>query len=165
MEDPATNVGLRGNGVDAWYGWPTSATLESLREKWFDAADKLSVAEQISDGGVAGSAIRPVGAVVLANRGSEQHRRFDSLAVPDLLECPAKLIISFGVGPVAQSIGRRLPRSLVWRPPRWLDPSVAKVFPHSSWQRDRVRSDRNSATMSSSKEVMNANSARPGRRA
>lgn len=39
MADPATNVGLRGNGRDAWFGWPTSPDLESLRERWLDTAD------------------------------------------------------------------------------------------------------------------------------
>ena len=38
MADPATNVGLRGNGGDAWYGWPTSPRIEDLRETWLDAA-------------------------------------------------------------------------------------------------------------------------------
>jgi peptide/nickel transport system substrate-binding protein len=36
---PAGNPGLRGNGVDSWYGWPTSARLEELREAWLDASD------------------------------------------------------------------------------------------------------------------------------
>jgi peptide/nickel transport system substrate-binding protein len=37
MADPATNVGLRGNGGDGWFGWPTSARIEALREQWLDA--------------------------------------------------------------------------------------------------------------------------------
>jgi peptide/nickel transport system substrate-binding protein len=36
---PAGNVLLRGNGKDAWFGWPTAPKLESLREAWFDAPD------------------------------------------------------------------------------------------------------------------------------
>jgi len=39
MADPATNVGLRGNGTGAWFGWPTSPMLESLREQWLDTPD------------------------------------------------------------------------------------------------------------------------------
>jgi peptide/nickel transport system substrate-binding protein len=39
MADPATNVGLRGNGTDAWFGWPTIPELEALREQWLDTAD------------------------------------------------------------------------------------------------------------------------------
>ena len=34
---PAGNVLLRGNGNDAWFGWPTAPKLEALREAWFDA--------------------------------------------------------------------------------------------------------------------------------
>jgi peptide/nickel transport system substrate-binding protein len=37
--DPANNFALRGNGREAWFGWPTSARLEELRSTWFDAAD------------------------------------------------------------------------------------------------------------------------------
>jgi len=49
MADPATNVGLRGNGADAWFGWPTSPALEALREQWFDAdaAGQLRIAGEI----------------------------------------------------------------------------------------------------------------------
>jgi peptide/nickel transport system substrate-binding protein len=36
---PAGNVLLRGNGNNAWFGWPTAPKLESLREAWFDAPD------------------------------------------------------------------------------------------------------------------------------
>ena len=50
MADPATNVALRGNGADAWFGWPTSPSLEQLRESWFDAPDETArrgIAERI----------------------------------------------------------------------------------------------------------------------
>jgi peptide/nickel transport system substrate-binding protein len=30
-------IGIRGNGKDAWFGWPTAPRLEELREAWFDA--------------------------------------------------------------------------------------------------------------------------------
>jgi peptide/nickel transport system substrate-binding protein len=36
---PAGNVLLRGNGNDAWFGWPTAPKLETLRDAWFDAPD------------------------------------------------------------------------------------------------------------------------------
>jgi peptide/nickel transport system substrate-binding protein len=36
---PAGNVLLRGNGNDAWFGWPTAPKLETLRNAWFDASD------------------------------------------------------------------------------------------------------------------------------
>jgi len=37
--DPTTHNQMRGNGKDAWFGWPTSARLEALRDAWFDAPD------------------------------------------------------------------------------------------------------------------------------
>lgn len=37
--DPTTHNQMRGNGKDAWFGWPTSARLEELRNQWFDAPD------------------------------------------------------------------------------------------------------------------------------
>jgi peptide/nickel transport system substrate-binding protein len=37
--DPTTHNQMRGNGKDAWFGWPTSARLEELRAAWFDAPD------------------------------------------------------------------------------------------------------------------------------
>lgn len=37
--DPATHVGLRGNGAAAWPGWPTDPAIEKLRDRWIDAAD------------------------------------------------------------------------------------------------------------------------------
>jgi peptide/nickel transport system substrate-binding protein len=38
--DPTAHLGLRGNGLAAWPGWPTSAELESLRVQWMDAPDQ-----------------------------------------------------------------------------------------------------------------------------
>lgn len=37
--DPASNFALRGNGTDAWFGWPTSARIEELRQEWLYAPD------------------------------------------------------------------------------------------------------------------------------
>lgn len=37
--DPSVHFALRGNGTDAWLGWPTSPRIEELREAWFDAPD------------------------------------------------------------------------------------------------------------------------------
>jgi peptide/nickel transport system substrate-binding protein len=37
--NPVTNVWLRGNGMDAAAGWPTSPALERLRAEWLGAAD------------------------------------------------------------------------------------------------------------------------------
>jgi len=35
--DPSGHMPLRGNGLNAWPGWPTSPRLEELRDAWFDA--------------------------------------------------------------------------------------------------------------------------------
>jgi peptide/nickel transport system substrate-binding protein len=40
--DPASHLGLRGNGLSAWPGWPTSAPLEALRAQWFSAPDEAA---------------------------------------------------------------------------------------------------------------------------
>lgn len=37
--DPTAHLGLRGNGLAAWPGWPTSPELESLRTQWVEAPD------------------------------------------------------------------------------------------------------------------------------
>ena len=39
LNTPAGHLLLRGNGADAWFGWPTAPRLEALRDDWFDAAD------------------------------------------------------------------------------------------------------------------------------
>ena len=46
--DPAESFLARGNGADAWYGWPDDPHLEELRLSWFktrDAAGQKAVAE------------------------------------------------------------------------------------------------------------------------
>ena len=35
--DPAGHAALRGNGLDAWFGWPSVPRLETLRDAWFEA--------------------------------------------------------------------------------------------------------------------------------
>jgi peptide/nickel transport system substrate-binding protein len=37
--DPSSHIGLRGNGRQAWAGWPTSPRIEELRDAWFGAPD------------------------------------------------------------------------------------------------------------------------------
>ncbi len=37
--NPAVSFLTRGNGGDAWYGWPTIPKLEEARAAWFDAPD------------------------------------------------------------------------------------------------------------------------------
>lgn len=37
--DPAGHPVARGNGANAWFGWPNVPKLEALRDSWFDAPD------------------------------------------------------------------------------------------------------------------------------
>lgn len=37
--DPASHLGLRGNGDQGWFGWPRAPKLEELRAAWFEAPD------------------------------------------------------------------------------------------------------------------------------
>lgn len=39
LRDPGAHPLLRGNGDQAWFGWPNSPRLESLRDAWFEAPD------------------------------------------------------------------------------------------------------------------------------
>ena len=42
---PAGYLALRGNGTNAWFGWPTAPKLESLRNDWFAAPDAAAQRE------------------------------------------------------------------------------------------------------------------------
>jgi peptide/nickel transport system substrate-binding protein len=47
---PAGHLGLRGNGTNGWFGWPTEPKLEELRAAWFaapDVAAQKKIGEQI----------------------------------------------------------------------------------------------------------------------
>ena len=37
--DPAGQLGIRGNGDQAWFGWPKAPKLEEARDAWFTAPD------------------------------------------------------------------------------------------------------------------------------
>ena len=37
--DPVFNTNLRGNGTQAWFGWPTDEKMETLRNLWIDSND------------------------------------------------------------------------------------------------------------------------------
>ncbi|MEJ1975955.1 MAG: ABC transporter substrate-binding protein [Acetobacteraceae bacterium] len=39
LMNPAGDLLLRGNGANAWNGWPTLPALESLRQSWLEATD------------------------------------------------------------------------------------------------------------------------------
>ncbi len=48
--NPGSMLPLRGNGRKGWFGWPTDARLEQLRQSWFDAPDlpaQKAIAEQV----------------------------------------------------------------------------------------------------------------------
>ncbi len=50
MASPALNAALRGNGANAWFGWPKDPKIESLRDQWFAAPDlaaQKKIAEEI----------------------------------------------------------------------------------------------------------------------
>jgi peptide/nickel transport system substrate-binding protein len=52
MFTPGVNAGLRCNGGQAWFGWPSSSRIEELREAWFDApnlAAQRTLAGQIQE--------------------------------------------------------------------------------------------------------------------
>ena len=45
--NPATHILLRGNGRDAWFGWPTAPRLEEMRDHWMATSD-LDVQKEIA---------------------------------------------------------------------------------------------------------------------
>ena len=50
VTSPAVNFAVRGTGEKGWFGWPTDARLEELREAWFvttDAAASKKAAEAV----------------------------------------------------------------------------------------------------------------------
>jgi peptide/nickel transport system substrate-binding protein len=47
---PASHIVLRGNGANAWFGWPNDPKVETLRQAWFntgDSAQQKKLSEQI----------------------------------------------------------------------------------------------------------------------
>ncbi|MFZ2007364.1 MAG: ABC transporter substrate-binding protein [Stellaceae bacterium] len=36
---PGPNIAIRGSGGNSWFGWPTDADMEGLRDQWFAAPD------------------------------------------------------------------------------------------------------------------------------
>ena len=39
MINPGVHQSIRGNGANAWFGWPTMPRVEEMRTAWFDAPD------------------------------------------------------------------------------------------------------------------------------
>jgi peptide/nickel transport system substrate-binding protein len=64
--DPAGHFPLRGNGLNAWPGWPAAPRLETLRDAWFDAAelpDQQRIAREIQQIAMEELPFMPIGAV------------------------------------------------------------------------------------------------------
>lgn len=81
--DPIANFALRGNGKDAYIGWPTSPRLEDLRDKWVyapDEAARKAVAREIQTVAFEDLPYIPLGSpngyVAISNRVSEFPREF-----------------------------------------------------------------------------------------
>ncbi len=47
-DNPAGQLGIRGNGPKAWFGWPSMPKIEALRAAWFEAPD-LAAQKQICE--------------------------------------------------------------------------------------------------------------------
>ncbi len=50
MSNPASNLALRGNGAEGWFGWPVAPELERLRDAWLatsDVAEQKRIAGQV----------------------------------------------------------------------------------------------------------------------
>ncbi|MCK8783617.1 ABC transporter substrate-binding protein [Roseomonas sp. NAR14] len=63
--DPVGHSGIRGNGANAWFGWPNIPRLEELRNAWFEAPDlpaQKRIAEDIQRTAIEEVAYIPVGA-------------------------------------------------------------------------------------------------------
>ncbi len=61
---PAGHLGLRGNGLNAWFGWPTDQKLEDLRTAWFAAPDlaaQKKIGEEIQAEAFANPPYLPLG--------------------------------------------------------------------------------------------------------
>jgi peptide/nickel transport system substrate-binding protein len=68
MASPADNSLLRGNGANAWFGWPTIPEEESLRESWLEAPDlaaQQAVAAKMQAVGFEQAPFLPLGMVFL----------------------------------------------------------------------------------------------------
>ncbi|WP_270934648.1 ABC transporter substrate-binding protein [Falsiroseomonas oryzae] len=72
--DPAAHFPLRGNGANAWPGWPTVPRLEELRDAWFvapDLAAQQRIAREIQEVAMDELPYVPVGAYL----STTAHRR------------------------------------------------------------------------------------------
>ena len=42
VSNPGSNLPLRGNGKNGWFGWPVDPKMEALRDQWFNAPDEAA---------------------------------------------------------------------------------------------------------------------------
>jgi peptide/nickel transport system substrate-binding protein len=64
--DPINNPAIRGTGKQGWFGWPTNATLEKLREDWIFAktlAQRQAISRDIQTEVLEAVPYIPLGAV------------------------------------------------------------------------------------------------------
>ena len=69
--DPAGQLGIRGNGDAAWFGWPTMPKLEQLRNAWLaagDEAERRRIASLMQAQAFVDVPYLPLGAVLPADR-------------------------------------------------------------------------------------------------
>jgi peptide/nickel transport system substrate-binding protein len=62
--NPGSSFPLRGNGRQGWFGWPTDAKMEELRDQWFDESDTAAqkkICEQIQSRSFETIPFMPVG--------------------------------------------------------------------------------------------------------
>jgi peptide/nickel transport system substrate-binding protein len=48
-DNPAGDAALRGNGKNAWFGWPTAPKLEAIRDEWLHATDPAKLKSLAAD--------------------------------------------------------------------------------------------------------------------
>ncbi len=66
--DPAVSFLARGNGEGAWFGWPTSPRMETLRREWFEArqvGERQRICREIQAQVWADAPYVPLGQIVL----------------------------------------------------------------------------------------------------
>ena len=64
--DPTSNLGIRGTGKQAWFGWPVNPKIEELRTQWFyakDLAERRDLCRQIQLQVFDQVPYRPLGAI------------------------------------------------------------------------------------------------------
>ncbi len=85
--NPAVALGLRGNGANSWFGWPTAPKLEALREQWLstnDLAKQKAICEQEQVQAFADVPYLPLGQYFQSTRAVEDADRHAERTAPVL---------------------------------------------------------------------------------